>query len=335
MPDISLNAIDGSQFSSTTIASQSTNKNKDNSVHFQTILDGSDKIASVSDSGKDKNPSMATLNQIFQKAADKYGVDVDLLKAVAKAESNFTANATSHAGAMGIMQLMPATAKSLGISDAYDPEQNIMGGAKLLASHLDKYHGNVSLALAAYNCGSGAVDKYNGIPPYGETQQYVSKVLAYYNKGVHAPAVANTATSGVSAASHTMTAEERKQAAREAALDRELADIPNLDLHLTSTEDTDISISPVSSSESEESLESGSGSTTNSDSSYEDYLDFADDYIGLLSKLSNSGSTYNTSDDTYGFSPLNNYYSSSIGNNSYSTSILSLLQNALATKKES
>ena len=82
------------------------------------------------------------LEQIFQKAADTYGVDKSLLKAMAKAESEFDPNATSKSGAMGIMQLMPATAKSLGVTDAYDPEQNIMGGAKYIASLLDKYNGN-------------------------------------------------------------------------------------------------------------------------------------------------------------------------------------------------
>jgi soluble lytic murein transglycosylase-like protein len=81
---------------------------------------------------------------------------------------------------MGIMQLMPSTAKSLGISNAYDARSNIMGGAKVIAQHLKKYNGDVSLALAAYNAGSGAVDKYGGIPPYTETQNYVKKVLKYY-----------------------------------------------------------------------------------------------------------------------------------------------------------
>ena len=128
------------------------------------------------------------LEQIFQKAADTYGVDKSLLKAMAKAESEFDPNATSKSGAMGIMQLMPATAKSLGVTDAYDPEQNIMGGAKYIASLLDKYNGNVSYALAAYNAGSGNVDKYGGIPPFEETQNYVTKILGYLqNGGVEIP----------------------------------------------------------------------------------------------------------------------------------------------------
>lgn len=119
------------------------------------------------------------LDAIFQKASKKYGVDVNLLKAIAKAESNFNPNCTSHCGAMGIMQLMPGTAKGLGVKDAYDPEQNIMGGAKLISNLLDKYDGSLSLALAGYNAGTGNVKKYGGVPPFKETQNYIKKVNEY------------------------------------------------------------------------------------------------------------------------------------------------------------
>lgn len=121
------------------------------------------------------------LDSIFEEAANTYGVSSDLLKAIAKAESGFNANAVSHAGAVGIMQLMPATAASLGVSNSYNPYENIMGGAKLISQLLIKYNGNTSLALAAYNAGSGNVDKYGGIPPFTETQNYVRKVLSYLN----------------------------------------------------------------------------------------------------------------------------------------------------------
>lgn len=121
------------------------------------------------------------LNQYFEEAASAFGVDVKLLKAIAKQESNFTADAVSSSGAVGIMQLMPQTAQSLGVTDSYDACQNIMGGAKYISSLLSKYNGDVSLALAAYNAGSGNVAKYGGIPPFTETQNYVTKVLAYYN----------------------------------------------------------------------------------------------------------------------------------------------------------
>ena len=126
----------------------------------------------------------ADLNSIFEEAASTFGVSVNLLKSIAGAESNFNPNAVSHAGAVGIMQLMPATAASLGVSNSYDPRENIMGGAKLISQLLSKYNGNTSLALAAYNAGSGNVDKYGGIPPFTETQNYVKKVLSYMNAEV-------------------------------------------------------------------------------------------------------------------------------------------------------
>lgn len=135
--------------------------------------------------------SNTDLDAIFEAASEKYGVPVNLLKAVAKTESNFSPNATSSCGAMGIMQLMPGTAQSLGVSDAYDPEQNIMGGAKYLSGLLSRFGGNTSLAVAAYNAGPGSVTKYNGIPPYTETQNYVKKVLGYCGENISAGKVAS------------------------------------------------------------------------------------------------------------------------------------------------
>lgn len=131
--------------------------------------------ASVQNSGGISTP----MDEIFEEASRETGVDVRLLKAVGKAESNFRASATSRCGAMGIMQLMPGTAKSLGVTDAYDAKQNIMAGSRYLAKLLDKYDGDTKLALAAYNAGSGNVAKYGGIPPFKETQNYVKRVLEY------------------------------------------------------------------------------------------------------------------------------------------------------------
>ena len=112
---------------------------------------------------------------LFVRAGNKYGVSPKLLAAVAKVESGYDPHAVSKAGARGLMQLMPSTAKGLGVADAFDPEQAVFGGAKLLARNLREFK-SVPLALAAYNSGGGAVHKYGGIPPYAETQAYVPKV---------------------------------------------------------------------------------------------------------------------------------------------------------------
>lgn len=127
------------------------------------------------------------LEGIFVEASETYDISLSLLKAVAKAESDFDPECTSSSGAMGIMQLMPGTAAELGVTDAYDPRQNIMAGAKYLSENLDIFHGDVSLAVAAYNAGRGAVAKYDGIPPYTETQNYVKKVLGYMNEDISVP----------------------------------------------------------------------------------------------------------------------------------------------------
>lgn len=119
------------------------------------------------------------LDGLFVQASQATGVPAALLKAVAKAESNFTPDAVSHCGAVGVMQLMPATARALGVSDPYNAGQNILGGAKYLRQMLDRYDGNTTLALAAYNAGPGSVDRYGGVPPYAETQNYVRKVMGY------------------------------------------------------------------------------------------------------------------------------------------------------------
>lgn len=140
-----------------------------------------DTDSGVTDSGKVK------LSAIFKRAAKKYNISYDFLTAVAKAESDFNPKCVSSAGAKGIMQLMPYECKEFGVTDPYDPEQNIMASAKLLAAHLKKFNGDFTLAAAAYNAGSGAVKKYGGVPPYSETQNYVKKINKYMKEGVSVP----------------------------------------------------------------------------------------------------------------------------------------------------
>jgi len=117
--------------------------------------------------------------QIIKTYSDKYGVSIHLIKAVIHAESGYNPNAVSSKGASGLMQLMPGTARSLKVADRFNPSDNVEGGVKYLRFLLDTFHGDVSLALAAYNSGLGKVAKYGGIPPYNETRTYVNRVLSY------------------------------------------------------------------------------------------------------------------------------------------------------------
>jgi soluble lytic murein transglycosylase-like protein len=119
---------------------------------------------------------------LFEEAGQRYNVSPALLAAVAKHESGFDPNAVSPAGAQGLMQLMPATAQGLGVTNPYDPRQSIFAAAKDLGGLISNYNGDISLGLAAYNAGSGAVARYGGIPPYPETQNYVSAVLSTYQE---------------------------------------------------------------------------------------------------------------------------------------------------------
>lgn len=127
-------------------------------------------------------PIFHRYQKIINGSARRHEVDPLLVGAVIRHESGFVPTAVSRTGAMGLMQLMPETAKSLGVSNAFDPQQNVEGGTKLLRGLLDRYHGQVDLALAAYNAGTGAVDKYGGIPPFPETQAYVRNVMETYRE---------------------------------------------------------------------------------------------------------------------------------------------------------
>lgn len=169
--------VDNSIYGTGAASSSSTLNNVSNIVTdtFEEIL--------TTETAKNQTKTY-NLDDIFKEAAEKYNVSEDLLKAIAYNESGFQADATSCVGAMGIMQLMPSTAKYLGVEDAYDPYQNIMGGAKLLSTLSDMFDGNETLMIAAYNAGSGNVEKYGGVPPFEETQNYVEKVLSTLQNGV-------------------------------------------------------------------------------------------------------------------------------------------------------
>lgn len=133
------------------------------------------------------NAPAATLTKeemqtMLSSAGGQHNIDADLLASVVKAESGGRVRAVSRVGAQGLMQLMPTTAEKLGVEDAFEPEENIAGGTAYLDMLLTRYHNNVALALAAYNAGPAAVDRYHGIPPYAETRAYVARVIREFNR---------------------------------------------------------------------------------------------------------------------------------------------------------
>ncbi len=127
-------------------------------------------------------PTATEMREMLAHAGAAHNIDADLLASVVRAESGGQVHAVSRTGARGLMQLMPATASTLGVTDSFQPEQNIAGGTAYLDSLLTRYHDNLALALAAYNAGPGAVDRYHGIPPYRETQAYVARVIREFNR---------------------------------------------------------------------------------------------------------------------------------------------------------
>ncbi len=131
-----------------------------------------------------KTLTAGDLREMLTRAGAEHNLDVDLLASVVKAESDGNTRAASRAGAQGLMQLMPGTAAGLGVQDSFQPEQNVRGGSEYLDSLLTRYHDNLAQALAAYNAGPEAVDKYHGIPPYPETRIYVARVIHEFNRRV-------------------------------------------------------------------------------------------------------------------------------------------------------
>jgi hypothetical protein len=133
---------------------------------------------------KEGKLSPADLHEMLARASGEHNLDVDLLASLVKAESGGNVRAVSRAGARGLMQLMPGTATELGVQDSFKPDQNLRGGSAYLDALLTRYRDNLALALAAYNAGPSAVDKYHGIPPYSETRAYVARVIHEFNRRV-------------------------------------------------------------------------------------------------------------------------------------------------------
>jgi soluble lytic murein transglycosylase-like protein len=137
-------------------------------------------------------PTKEEMHEMLAHAGAAHNIDEDLLASVVRAESGGQVRAVSRTGARGLMQLMPATASAMGVDDAFKPDQNIAGGTAYLDEMLTRYHDNVALALAAYNAGPGAVDKYHGVPPYRETREYVARVIREFNRRKQAALIAQT-----------------------------------------------------------------------------------------------------------------------------------------------
>jgi soluble lytic murein transglycosylase-like protein len=157
-----------------TAAAQTSATDSTDGTSFQATLDQ----ASTPTTGADLPAEAAKFKPMIDRAARFWGVDPDVITAVIEHESRFQPNATNPtSGAIGLMQLMPATAKGLGIQNPYDPAQNIWGGAHVLSTQLQRFHGDLRLALAAYSAGAGAVERYGGVPPYAETTQFVSWMM--------------------------------------------------------------------------------------------------------------------------------------------------------------
>ena len=130
-----------------------------------------------------RQPADPKINRLLRDAARKHELDPTLVQAVIQVESNYNPKAVSRKGALGLMQLIPATARRYGVSDPFDPQQNIEGGVRHLRDLLDLFEGDLNLALAGYNAGVNAVSKYGDIPPYRETRNYVTKVMSLYHDG--------------------------------------------------------------------------------------------------------------------------------------------------------
>lgn len=147
----------------------------DSTENFEKIV--SKAVDTKKNNSQNQNKSV-NIDKIIQEKAEKYDISPDLIRSIIQVESNFNQNAVSHKGAKGLMQLMPSTAAELGVNNIFDAEENIEGGTKYLRQLLNMYGGDLKKSLAAYNAGMGNVQKYNGIPPFNETNRYINLVLS-------------------------------------------------------------------------------------------------------------------------------------------------------------
>jgi hypothetical protein len=271
-----------------------------------------------------------TLKQIFEEASSTYGIDEKLLEAVAYRESGFNADATSSSGAQGIMQLMPSTAKGLGVTDSYDAYQNIMGGAKYLKQLYDSFNGDLSLTLAAYNAGPGAVRRAGGVPSTG-VQNYVTSVLSLYDSGVNVPnttvttnaASANndsnnnsTTDTTASTTSNSNVSSTSSAAASASTTDTSgvtYIDSATLESALTSVLGTQTSTSVSSASELAAQVMAALGGTNStygisSDWTSQEYQLMLQYYTNMLNTISSFGDSDDDDDDDYGERSLADLY---------------------------
>jgi soluble lytic murein transglycosylase-like protein len=166
----------------------------DSIVRVDTIADPPmpSPVVTTPQSAPSLTPTKEEMHEMLAHAGAAHNIDEDLLVSVVHAESGGQVRAVSRTGAKGLMQLMPQTANAMGVDDAFKPDQNIAGGTAYLDEMLTRYHDNVALALAAYNAGPGAVDKYHGVPPYRETREYVARVIREFNRRKQAAQIAQT-----------------------------------------------------------------------------------------------------------------------------------------------
>ena len=168
------------------------------------------------------------LNQVVSGAGERHQIDPDFIRSVIKAESGFHQNAVSRKGALGLMQLMPGTASEMGITNPFDPKSNVEGGTKYLRDLLVKYNFDVSKALAAYNAGPQRVDRYHGIPPYYETQAYVSRIIRDFNRRKIAenPALAKKAVSAKAGTPQKFKASTKRSSTRIRSVKSQATPVP-------------------------------------------------------------------------------------------------------------